>query len=130
MFVPELLHPDCEWVVHDLTEYTDFPEEGCDGASLAAMHARAAPTDGVMNHTVSGQAWRNLWFNGTPGSARPGSPLFAATWGCPVLLVTGDEANLQRGDRAARPRPRDRRRQEGPWPLQRAPCHRRSAHAS
>src|SRR5918912_4275486 len=33
--LPELLHPDCEWVVQEeWTGYTGFLEEGCDAARL------------------------------------------------------------------------------------------------
>ena len=53
--VPDLLDPDCEWVVQDnWTEYTEFLEEGCDAALLVGMHAMAGARRGGMNHTVSG----------------------------------------------------------------------------
>ena len=92
-FVPDLLHPDCEWVVQSQwTEYTEFLEQGCDAALLVAMHARAGVTDGVMNHTVSGQAWQNLWFNGTLVGETGINAALCGHWGCPVLLVTGDVA--------------------------------------
>ena len=62
------LDPDCEYVVQqEWTEYTGFLEEGCDAALFVGMHAMAGTPDGVMNHTVSGQSWLNLAFNGTPG---------------------------------------------------------------
>src|ERR671934_374815 len=64
--IPEDLDPACEFVVQDeWTEYTGFLEEGCDAALFVGMHAMAGAPDGVMSHTVSGQAWRNLTFNGT-----------------------------------------------------------------
>jgi D-amino peptidase len=90
---PELLDPDCEWVVqNEWTEYTEFLESGCDAALFVGMHAMAGTGDGVLNHTVSGQAWQNLWFNGT----RVGEPGIMAAlcghWGCPVVMVTGDRA--------------------------------------
>ena len=63
--VPDLLDPACEYVVQERwTEYTGFLEDGCDAALFVGMHARAGTPDGVLNHTVSGQAWRNLRFNG------------------------------------------------------------------
>ena len=56
------------------------------------MHARAGTRDGVLNHTVSGQSWQNLWFNGTLGR-RDGDQRRALRYvGLPGLLVTGDEA--------------------------------------
>jgi D-amino peptidase len=94
--IPELLDPGCEFVVQDeWTEYTAFLEGGCDAALFVAMHAMAGAPDGVMNHTVSGQAWRNLWFNGTLVGETGINAALCGTWSCPVLLVTGDEATCR-----------------------------------
>jgi D-amino peptidase len=91
--VPDLLDPGCEYVVQqEWTEYTHFLEDGCDAALFVAMHARAGTPDGVMNHTVSGQAWRNLRFNGVLVGETGINAALCGTWGCPVLLVTGDRA--------------------------------------
>jgi D-amino peptidase len=91
--VPDLLDPGCEYVVQQhWTEYTEFLESGCDAALFVAMHARAGAADGVMNHTVSGHSWRNLWFNGTLVGETGINAALCGHWGCPVLLVTGDEA--------------------------------------
>ena len=62
------------------------------------MHAMAGTPDGVLNHTVSGQAWRNLSFNGTLVGETGINAALCGTWGCPVLLVTGDEAACREGD--------------------------------
>src|SRR5947208_10932553 len=56
------------------------------------MHARAGTPDGVMNHTVSGQRWHNLWFNGVLVGETGINAALCGHWGCPVLLVTGDDA--------------------------------------
>ena len=45
-----------------------------------------------MNHTVSGQQWQNLWFNGTLVGETGINAALCGQWGCPVLLVTGDDA--------------------------------------
>jgi D-amino peptidase len=91
--VPDHLDPGCEYVVQQhWTEYTEFLEGGCDAALLVGMHARAGTPDGVMNHTVSGQAWQNLWFNGTLVGETGINAALCGTWGCPVLLVAGDDA--------------------------------------
>ncbi len=91
--VPDLLDPGCEYVVQsEWTEYTEFLESGCDAALFVAMHAMAGAADGVMNHTVSGQSWRNLWFNGTLVGETGINAALCGHWDCPVLLVTGDEA--------------------------------------
>src|SRR3979411_2457352 len=91
--IPDLLDPSCEYVVQEeWTEYTGFLEQGCDAALFIGMHARAGTREGVMNHTVSGQAWQNLWFNGVLVGETGINAALCGSWGCPVLLVTGDEA--------------------------------------
>ena len=96
--IPEELDPECEFVVQDeWTGYTAFLEEGCDAALFVGMHARAGSADGVLNHTVSGQQWQNLWFNGTLVGETGINAALCGTWGCPVLLVTGDQAACEEG---------------------------------
>ena len=96
--VPDLLDPGCEYVVQqEWTEYTGFLEQGCDAALFVGMHARAGTPDGVMNHTVSGQSWLNLSFNGTLVGETGINAALCGNWGCPVLLVTGDEASCREG---------------------------------
>ena len=91
--IPDQLDPDCEYVVQEeWTEYTGFLEEGCDAALFVGMHAMAGTPDGVLNHTVSGQSWHNLRFNGTLVGETGINAALCGTWGCPVVLVTGDEA--------------------------------------
>src|SRR5918911_6234 len=85
--VPDLLDPACEYVVQkEWTEYTEFLESGCDAALFVAMHAMAGAAEGVMNHTVSGQSWRNLWFNGTAVGETGINAALCGTWGCPELI--------------------------------------------
>jgi D-amino peptidase len=87
------LDPDCEFVIQsEWTEYTEFLEEGCDAALFVGMHAMAGTPDGVMSHTVSGQAWQNLRFNGTLVGETGINAALCGHWGCPVVLVTGDRA--------------------------------------
>jgi D-amino peptidase len=91
--IPEDLDPACEFVVQEeWTEYTDFLREGVDAALFVAMHAKAGSPLGVMSHTVSGQAWRELQFNGVSVGETGINAALCGQWGCPVLLVTGDEA--------------------------------------
>lgn len=90
---PELLDPRCEYVVQQMwTEYTDLLREGCDAALLIGMHAKAGTPDGVLCHTVSGQAWRDVRFNGVSVGETGINAAFCGQWGCPVVLVTGDQA--------------------------------------
>jgi D-amino peptidase len=91
--LPDLLDPDCEFVVQsEWTEYTEFLEQGCDAALFVGMHAMAGTPDGVLSHTVSAQAWQELRFNGTLVGETGINAALCGQWGCPVLLVTGDRA--------------------------------------
>ena len=91
--VPELLDPACEFVVQERwTEYTELLESGCDAALFVGMHAKAGTPDGVLSHTVSGEAWRELRFNGVAVGETGINAALCGHWGCPVLLVTGDDA--------------------------------------
>ena len=91
--VPDLLDPACEYVVQqEWTEYTSFLESGCDAALFVGMHAMAGTADGVLSHTVSGQAWQSLRFNGTLVGETGINAALCGHWGVPVVLVTGDRA--------------------------------------
>ena len=91
--LPELLDPACEYVVQqEWTEYTGFLESGCDAALFVGMHAMAGTADGVLSHTVSGQAWQSLRFNGTLVGETGINAALCGHWGVPVMLVTGDRA--------------------------------------
>jgi D-amino peptidase len=97
--IPEELDPDCEYVVqNEWTEYIEFLENDVDAALFVGMHAMAGTRDGVLNHTVSGQVWQNLWFNGTRVGETGINAALCGHWGCPVLLVTGDEASCREGE--------------------------------
>jgi D-amino peptidase len=94
--IAEDLDPACEFVVQqEWTGYTEFLEEGCDAALFVGMHAMAGTRESVLNHTVSGREWQNLWFNGTLVGETGINAAFCGTWDCPVALVTGDEATCR-----------------------------------
>lgn len=96
--VADKLDPDCEFVVQsEWTEYTAFLESGCDAALFIGMHAMAGTPDGVLSHTVSGQAWQNLRFNGTLVGETGINAALCGHWNCPVVLVTGDRAVCNEG---------------------------------
>ncbi|HZT90871.1 MAG TPA: M55 family metallopeptidase [Gaiellaceae bacterium] len=94
--IPEELDPDCEFVVqNEWTEYTDFLEQGVDAALFVGMHAMAGAPHGVLAHTVSGSSWWRLRFNGVEVGETGINAALCGTWGCPVALVTGDEATCR-----------------------------------
>lgn len=96
--IPEILHPDCEWVAHHTWgRYTELLEKGCDAALMVGMHARAGTPDGVLCHTISSVKWRNLWFNDDLVGETGVNAALCGWYDCPTLLVTGDEAVCREG---------------------------------
>jgi len=96
--IPEELDPACEFVVqNEWTEYVDYLEQGVDAALFVAMHAMAGTRDCVLAHTVSGSSWWRLRFNGIEVGETGINAALCGQWGCPVLLVTGDEAACREG---------------------------------
>jgi D-amino peptidase len=94
--IAEDLDPACEFVVQERwTGYTAFLEAGCDAALFVGMHAMAGTARGVLNHTVMGTEWRSLYFNGTEVGETGINAALCGTWGCPVVLVTGDAATCE-----------------------------------
>jgi D-amino peptidase len=94
--IPELLHPDCEWVAHHAWgRYTELLERGCDACLLVGQHARANTPDGVMCHTISTTHWRNVWFGDDCVGEVGINAAVCGAFGCPVLLVTGDDATCR-----------------------------------
>lgn len=95
-FIPELLHPDCEWVAHHAWgRYTEMLEAGCDACLLVGMHARNNTPDGVLCHTISTVKWRNLWFNDDLVGECGVNAALCGHYGVPVALVTGDTAVIR-----------------------------------
>ncbi|MGH2542084.1 MAG: M55 family metallopeptidase, partial [Ardenticatenaceae bacterium] len=84
------------WVAHHpWSRYTELLEQGCDACLLLGMHARAGTPDGVLSHTISTATWRNLWFNDALVGETGINAALCGHYGCPVLLVTGDEATCR-----------------------------------
>jgi D-amino peptidase len=95
-YIPELLDSDCEWVSHHpWSRYTELLEKGCDAALMIGMHARAGTHDGVLCHTISTTNWRNLWFNDDLVGEFGINAALCGHYGCPVAIVTGDEATCR-----------------------------------
>ena len=97
--IPDRLDARCEFVVQQRwTEYVGVLEDGCDAALLVGMHARAGTRDGVLSHTVSSTSWQNLRFNGTLVGETGINAALCGAFGCPVVLVTGDEATCREAE--------------------------------
>ena len=91
--IPERLEPACTWVAHHpWSRYTELLEQGADACLLVGMHARNNTADGVLCHSISTVKWHNLWFNDDLVGEVGVNAALCGHYGCPVLLVTGDEA--------------------------------------
>ena len=122
--IPEDLDPACEFVVQDeWTEYTEFLEAGCDAALFVGMHARAARADGVMNHTISGRDFQNLWFNGTLVGETGHQRRALRDVGLPGAPRHRRRRVVPRGEGASRRRPDHRLGEERLQLVQRAQAH-------
>ena len=100
--VPDLLDPDCEYVVQsEWTEYTEFLEQGCDAALFVGMHAMAGTPTACSRTPCRARRGRTCASTGRSSARRGSTPRCAATWGCPVLLVTGDRAVCARRRRCS-----------------------------
>ena len=113
--IPEELDPDCELRrPGGVDRVHGVPRAGrATRRSSSGMHAMAGTPDGVMNHTIYGRDFLNLYFNGTQVGETGINAALCGAWGCPVLMVTGDARGLPRGQGAARRRSHDRRGQAG-----------------
>jgi D-amino peptidase len=97
-FIPDQLEPGCDWVSHHpWSRYTELLEKGCDACLLVGMHARAGTPDGVLCHTISTTTWQNVWFNDDLVGETGINAALCGHYGCPILLVTGDEATCREG---------------------------------
>ncbi len=91
--IPDMLDEDCTWVAHHpWSRYTELLEEGADACLLVGMHARNNTVDGVLCHTISTVKWHNLWFNDDLVGEVGVNAALCGHYGCPILLVTGDDA--------------------------------------
>jgi D-amino peptidase len=94
--IPEELDERCTYVVQErIPQYTGPLELGCDAALLVGMHARAGTDGGIMNHTVFGSQWHELRFNGVLVGESGVNAALCGAFGCPVVLVTGDEVTCR-----------------------------------
>src|SRR5205085_5748936 len=55
----------------------------------------AGTPDGVLSHTVSSEAWYDLYFNDTRVGETGINAALCGHWNCPVALVTGDRATCR-----------------------------------
>jgi D-amino peptidase len=94
--VPELLEPGVRWVLGaHWMRYVKPMQEGCDAVLFVGAHAMAGTPDGIMSHTISGQAWYRATVNGVPVGESGIIAAMAGTWDVPAIFVSGDVATCR-----------------------------------
>jgi D-amino peptidase len=90
--IPELLHPDCEFVTHHgWGNYLDMFREGCDAVFFVGIHARSGTPGGVLSHTIASTHWWNIHINEHRVGEIGIVAAIAGHFGVPMVLVTGDD---------------------------------------
>lgn len=90
--IPELLHPDCDFVTHHgWANYLEMFESGCDALFFVGIHARSGTPNGVLSHTIASAHWWNIHVNDVPVGEIGIVAALAGSYGVPMVLVTGDD---------------------------------------
>jgi D-amino peptidase len=94
--VPSLLETGVRWVlgVH-WGKYLGPMYEGCDAVLFVGAHAMAGTPDGILSHTISGQAWYEATINGVPVGESGIIAALAGVWDVPAVFVSGDTATCR-----------------------------------
>jgi D-amino peptidase len=94
----EELDPEVEVVTQrSWTDYTEVLETGCDAAMFVGAHAKSNTPEAALCHTVNHSAWREVRLNGTAVGESGINAALTGTWGCPPVLITGDQAVCKEG---------------------------------
>ena len=72
--------------------YIKVFQDGCDAVLLVGAHAMAGTPDGVLCHTMSSEAWYNVWIGDTLVGESGLCAAICGSFGAPVAFVSGDEA--------------------------------------
>jgi D-amino peptidase len=65
--------------------------QGFDGLILLGYHARHGTHGAVLRHTWSSTGWHNFWINGQPSGELALDAAFAADFGVPAIMASGDD---------------------------------------
>ena len=95
-FLPELMEPGAKYI-------TGQPRPGVHcglddsfaGIVMLGLHAMNGTPDGVLHHTQSSKGENRYWYNGVESGELAQSAIYAAHFGVPPILVTGDEATCR-----------------------------------
>lgn len=90
--LPEKLERGAEYVLGYRWGCYVEPLKGCDALLMPGAHAMAGTPDGVLCHTISGEAWYDARINGTLVGESGIIAAIAGTFDVPCIFVSGDEA--------------------------------------
>ncbi len=94
--VPELLEPGVRWVLGlHWSKYIAPLQKGCDAVLFVGAHAMAGTPDGILSHTISGQAWYEATVNDVPVGESGIIASLAGVWDVPAVFVSGDVATCE-----------------------------------
>ncbi len=92
-FLPELMAPGAKYITG---QPRPNPLYGLDdsfaGLVMLGLHAMNGTPDGVLHHTQSSKGENRYWYNGVESGELAQSAIYAAHYGVPPIMVTGDEA--------------------------------------
>lgn len=87
----EELDPRAEYI-QGVTELERMPGiDGFDGLILLGYHAMAGTPQGVLEHTMSSDAWQNFYVNGKKSGEIMIDAAVAGDHNIPVIMVSGDD---------------------------------------
>lgn len=91
--VYEELHEGARYIVGaPWPSYLYGLDETCDAVFQVGTHSMAGTPMGVLEHTMSSEAWYEMRINGQPMGEMGLICAFAGHYGVPCTLVTGDKA--------------------------------------
>jgi D-amino peptidase len=94
--VPQLLEPGARWVLGaHWMQFIRPMEQGCDAVLFVGAHAMAGTPNGILSHTISGQAWYECTCNGVALGESGIIAAMAGTWDVPSIFVSGDAATCR-----------------------------------
>ena len=104
--VPDLLEEGCRYFSqYRWFDFETLLREGCDAAIIVGMHAMAGTPDGVLAHTASYNTWVECRINDQPVGETAILAALCSHHGCPIVMVTGDEAACREAEELITPPP-------------------------
>jgi D-amino peptidase len=92
-FVPELMVSGAKYITgQPRPEVYCGLDDSFAGMVMLGLHAMKGTPDGVLNHTQSSMSENRYWYNGVESGELAQSAIYAAHFGVPPIMVTGDEA--------------------------------------